>query len=152
MEGDDGRTPVTFDRCDHVAGPFYHGTKLAFAAGDLVTPGRPSNFHAGRISRHVYFSALLEPAIWGAELSVALTQEDANGHLYVVVPTGPFEDDPNLTDKKFPGNVTQSYRSRHPLRIVEEVDGWEGHGPEVLQGMLDRIADLRARGLDVIDD
>ena len=151
--GDDAdRPPVTFDRCDHVTGPFYHGTRSVLAAGDLIGPGHPSNFHEGRTSRHVYFSALLEPAVWGAELSVALTGGDGTGHVYVVEPTGPFEDDPNLTDKKFPGNVTQSYRSREPLRVAEEVDGWQGHSPEVLQGMLDNLADLRARGLDVIDD
>lgn len=151
-DDDSGHVPVTFEHCDHVTGPFYHGTGSALAAGDLVGPGHPSNYHDGRISNHVYFAALLEPAVWGAELAVAFAQGDATAHIYVVVPTGPFEDDPNLTDKKFPGNVTRSYRSRHPLRVVDELESWEGHHPEVLQEMLDRIADLRARGLDVIED
>jgi hypothetical protein len=144
--------PVTFDRCDHVAGPFFHGTKVAFEVGDEIKPGHLSNFHEGRDSNHVYFAALLEPAVWGAELAVALTGSEIRGRIYVVEPTGPFEDDPNVTNKRFPGNVTQSYRTRHALRVVSEVDDWEGHAPEVLQGMLDTIARLREQGLDVIED
>jgi hypothetical protein len=145
--------PVTFDRCDHVkGGPFYHGTKTAFVVGDHLVPGHHSNYHEGRFSNHVYFSALLEPAVWGAELANALAGSDERGHIYVVEPTGPFEDDPNVTNKRFPGNVTQSYRTRHPLRVVGEVQTWEGHSPEVLKGMLDSIARLRERGLDVIED
>lgn len=144
--------PVTFDHCDHIDGPFYHGTRTAFTVGDLLVPGHLSNYHEGRVSNHVYFAALLEPAIWGAELANALAGSDERGHIYIVEPTGPFEDDPNVTNKKFPGNVTQSYRTRHPLRIVDEMLSWEGHSPEVLQGMLDGIARLRERGLDVIED
>jgi len=144
--------PVTFDRCDHVTGPFFHGTKIAFEPDDHVVPGRPSNFHDGRISNHVYFAALLEPAVWGAELAVALSGGEGRGRIYVVDPTGPFEDDPNLTNKRFPGNVTQSYRTRHPVRIVRELQDWDGHAPEVLQAMLDNLARLREQGLDVIED
>ena len=144
--------PVTFQSCDHVEGPFFHGTKIAFDPGDELIPGHGSNYHDGRVSNHVYFSALLEPAIWGAELAVALTSDDRSGHIYVVEPTGPFEDDPNVTNKRFPGNVTQSYRTRHPMRIVSEVETWDGHPPEVLQGMLDSIARLREQGLDAIED
>lgn len=143
---------VTFDHCEHISGPFYHGTKTALTAGDELVPGHRSNYHEARISNHVYFSAMLEPAIWGAELATALAGSDERGHVYVVEPTGPFEDDPNVTDKKFPGNVTRSYRTRHPMRILEEVPGWEGHPPDVLQGMLDTIARLREQGLDVIED
>jgi hypothetical protein len=144
--------PVTFDRCDHVTGPFFHGTKVAFDVGDEIEPGHPSNFHEGRVSNHVYFAALLEPAVWGAELAVALTGSERRGRIYVVEPTGPFEDDPNVTNKRFPGNVTRSYRTRHALRVVREVHDWEGHAPEVLQGMLDTIARLREQVLDVIED
>jgi hypothetical protein len=144
--------PVTFDRCDHVAGPFFHGTKIAFEVGDEIKPGHLSNFHEGRVSNHVYFAALLEPAVWGAELAVALTGSELRGRIYVVEPTGPFEDDPNVTNKRFPGNITRSYRTRHPLRVVNEVHDWEGHAPEVVQGMLDNIARLREQGLDVIED
>lgn len=144
--------PVTFDSCDHVKGPFFHGTKVAFAPGDELVAGRGSNYHGGRVSNHIYFSALLEPAVWGAELAVALTGGDGPGHVYVVEPTGPFEDDPNVTNKRFPGNVTRSYRTRDPMRIVSEVEAWEGHPREVLQGMLDNLARLREQGLDLIED
>jgi hypothetical protein len=148
----DDWTPVTFDRCDHIEGPFFHGTKTAFEVGDVLVPGYGSNFQTGRISNHVYFSALVETAVWGAELATALAGTDERGHVYVVEPTGPFEDDPNVTNKRFPGNVTQSYRTRHPLAVVGEVDSWEAHPPEVLQGMLDNLARLREQGLDVIED
>ena len=144
--------PVTFDHCGHILGPFFHGTKHEFQPGDLLTPGQASNYHDGRLSNHVYFAALMEPAIWGAELAVAYDDGEADGHIYVVEPTGPFEDDPNVTNKKFPGNITQSYRTRHALRVVEEVECWEPHAPEMLQAMLDGIARLRSRGLDVIED
>ncbi|WP_369056227.1 NAD(+)--rifampin ADP-ribosyltransferase [Kineococcus terrestris] len=138
-------------------GPFFHGTRAALRAGDEVTPGRPSNFHAGRVMNHVYFTALLETAVWGAELAVALAGPEGDGgggrgHVYQVEPAGPFEDDPNVTDKRFPGNPTASYRSRHPLRVVAEVHDWQGHEPEVLAAMLDGLARLREQGLDVIED
>ena len=145
-------TPVTFEHCDHVEGPFFHGTKEAFEVGEEVVAGKPSNFQDGRVSNHVYFSALLEPAIWGAELATALTGSDRPGHVFVVEPTGPFEDDPNVTNKRFPGNPTRSFRTRHPMRVINEVHDWEGHAPEVLQGMLDSLAQLREQGLDVIED
>lgn len=144
--------PVTFDSCGHVEGPFFHGTTAALEIGDEVVAGRPSNYHEGRVSNHVYFAALLEPAIWGAELAAALTEDGGRGRVYVVEPTGPFEDDPNVTNKRFPGNVTRSYRTRHPMRVVDEVRDWEGHPPDALQAMLDNIARLRAEGLDVIED
>ena len=144
--------PVTFDSCEHVHGPFFHGTKAEFAIGDELVPGHGSNYHEGRVANHVYFAALLEPAIWGAELAVALSGGTGRERIYIVEPTGPFEDDPNVTNKRFPGNVTQSYRTRNPMRIVGEVESWEGHPPETVQGMLDSIARLRADGLDVIED
>ena len=144
--------PVTYDSCDHVTGPFFHGTKTAFQIGELLVPGSGSNYHDGRIANHVYFSALLEPAVWAAELAVALADSQDPGRIYVVDPSGPFEDDPNVTNKRFPGNITQSYRTRHPMRVVDELTDWEGHPPEVLQGMLDNLARLREQGLDVIED
>lgn len=144
--------PVTYGNCYHITGPFYHGTRIAFSDGELLRPGHPSNYQEGRISNHIYFAATLEPAIWGAELANALAGSNERGHIYVVEPTGPFEDDPNLTNKKFPGNITQSYRTRHPLRIVEELHSWTGHSPESIQEMLDGLAQLREQGLDVIED
>ena len=147
-----GYVPVTFDRCDHIDGPFYHGTTAALTVGELLVPGHLSNYHEGRASNHLYFAALLEPAIWGAELANALAGSDQRERIYIVEPTGPFEDDPNVTNKRFPGNITQSYRTRHPLRVIDELQTWQGHGPDVLQGMLDGIARLREQGLDVIED
>jgi rifampin ADP-ribosylating transferase len=144
--------PVTFDRCDHIRGPFFHGTKSTLAVGDHLAPGYGSNYHEGRVSNNIYFAALVETAAWGAELATALAGSDERGHIYVVEPLGPFEDDPNVTNKKFPGNITQSYRSRHPRRVVGEVEPWEGQAPEVLQAMLNNIERLRAQGLDVIED
>ena len=133
-------------------GPFYHGTRAALEVGDELVPGHGSTFQAGRVSNNVYFSALVETAVWGAELSTALAGGEERGHIYVVEPLGPFEDDPNVTDKRFPGNPTQSFRTRHPVRVVGELDSWEGHDPEVLRGMLDSLARLREQGLDVIED
>lgn len=144
--------PVTFERCDHIEGPFFHGTKTAFDVGDRLAPGHRSNYHDGRISNHVYFASLLEPAVWAAELATALARSEEQDRIYVVEPTGPFEDDPNVTNKKFPGNVTRSYRTRHAMRVVDEVETWEGHTADVLQGMLDNIERLREQGLDIIED
>ncbi|WP_134738069.1 NAD(+)--rifampin ADP-ribosyltransferase [Nocardioides sp. 503] len=144
--------PVSFERYEHVTGPFFHGTKVALQVGDELVPGYGSNFQEGRVLRHVYFTSVLETAVWGAELATALAGSDERGHVYVVEPAGPFKDDPNVTDKKFPGNPTRSYRTHEPLRVVGEVEDWEGHPPEVLQGMLDGLAVLRAEGRDVIFD
>ena len=149
---DVGHVPVTFDDHDHIAGPFFHGTRFTLAVGDELVPGHGSNYQAGRIANNVYFAALVETAVWGAELATALAGDGERGHVYVVEPTGPFEDDPNVTDKKFPGNITQSFRTRHPLKVVGELHDWEGHAPEVLTGMLDALARLREHGLDIIED
>ena len=121
---------------------------IACSWNELV-PGHGSNYHDGRVANHVYFAALLEPAVWGAELAVALRAGASRGRIYVVEPTGPFEDDPNVTNKRFPGNVTRSYRTRHPMRVIAEQQHWEGHPPDVLQGMLDNLARLRAEGRDL---
>ncbi|WP_331253583.1 NAD(+)--rifampin ADP-ribosyltransferase [Modestobacter sp. VKM Ac-2986] len=143
---------MTYEHCDHVPGPFLHGTKAVLAVGDELVPGHSSNFQAGRVMNHVYFTALEETAAWGAELATALAGGTDRGHVYVVEPLGPFEDDPNVTDKRFPGNPTQSYRTRAPLRVVAERPDWQGHPPEVLRHMLDRLAELRDQGRDVIED
>jgi rifampin ADP-ribosylating transferase len=146
-----GRVRVTYEQCDHVTGPFFHGTKVALGIGEELVPGHRSNYQ-DRTLLHIYFSALVETAAWGAELATALTGTPERGRIYVVEPLGPFEDDPNVTDKRFPGNPTESYRTRHPLRIVGELEEWEGHEPDVLQGMLDNLRRLREQGLDVIED
>ncbi len=139
---------VTFEHCDHVEGPFYHGTKAELEIGGVLLPGHASNFEAGRVMNNIYFSATLDAAVWGAELA----KGDGPGRIYLVEPTGPFEDDPNLTNKRFPGNPTQSYRTRDPLRVAGEVQDWEGHPPEVLQGMLNSLAELQRQGLAPIED
>lgn len=124
---------------EHTKGPFYHGTKADLKVGDLVTPGYRSNYaHGRRTSRWVYMSAIL--SAWAAELASG----DGLGRIYVVEPTGPFEDDPDLTDKRFEGNPTKSYRSRHPLRVVGEVTGWEGHTAEEIATMQAALAQHRA--------
>ena len=126
---------------------FYHGTKADLKLGDLIGPGFGSNFVERKLA-HVYFTATLEAATWGAELA----QGEGRGRIYIVEPTGEFEDDPNLTDKKFPGNMTASYRSREPIRITGELEHWVGHSLEQLQAMKDGLARLKAEGLDVIHD
>jgi hypothetical protein len=151
-EDSSARVPVTYERCGHVEGPFFHGTRSVLEIGDELVPGHGSNFQSGRVSNHVYFTALVDTAAWGAELATALAGNGQRGRVYVVEPLGPFEDDPNVTDKRFPGNPTQSYRTRHPLRVTGEVHGWDGHDPDVLKGMLDHLAVLREQGLDVIED
>src|SRR5215469_4328364 len=123
------REPVPFEVYE--AGIYLHGTKADLAAGDLLVPGRESNFEAGRVMNYVYFTATLDAAVWGAELAGG----DAPGRIYFVEPTGDFEDDPNLTDKKFAGNQTQSFRSCEPLRVVGELLDWAGHSPEKLESM-----------------
>ena len=121
------------------SGPFYHGTKADLKPGDLISPGYRSNYGSTeRTSRWVYMTATLSPL--GAELA----RGDGPGRLYIVEPTGPFVDDPDLTDKKFPGNPTKSYRSRYPLRVVGEVTGWEPHSPKEIKAMMDRQDHLYA--------
>lgn len=121
--------------------PFYHGTRADLAVGDLLEAGFGSNYQEQALS-WIYFSGGLDAATWGCELA----KGDGRERIYIVEPTGAFEDDPNLTDKKFPGNPTQSYRSREPLRIVGEVESWEPHPPEVLQAMKDGLAKMQAEG------
>ncbi|OEZ57680.1 NAD(+)--rifampin ADP-ribosyltransferase [Duganella sp. HH105] len=127
---------------------YYHGTRADLKEGDLIEPGYASNYGSRRQANHVYLSATLEAATWGAELA----QGDAPGRIYIVEPTGPIMDDPNLTDKKFPGNPTKSYRSREALRVVGEVKDWQGHAPEVLQAMKDHVEKLRLQGIEAVDD
>ena len=121
--------------------PFYHGTRADLRPGDLLSPGFTSNYADRKLS-WIYFSATLDAAVWGCELA----RGEGRERIYIVEPTGLFEDDPNLTDKRFPGNPIASYRSRDPLRIVGEVAEWEGHSPERLQEMKDALARMAAEG------
>ncbi len=125
---------------------FYHGTKADLKPGDLIAVGYDSNFGPRKMS-WVYLTGTLDAAIWGAELAVG----EGRGRIYIVEPTGEIIDDPNLTDKKFPGNPTKSYRSREPLRVTGEVTDWEGHSPERLKEMKDHLERLRQLGIEAID-
>ena len=156
------RVPVTYEDHGHVRGPFFHGTRADLRAGDEVVAGSRSHFRPDRPLHHVYFTAVVETAVWGADLAVALHPDDGDdpdggaagrpGRIYVVEPRGPFEDDPNVTDKKFPGNPTESYRSTEPLLVVGELHDWEPHPSEVVQRMLDGLALLRDQGRDLIEE
>lgn len=126
---------------------FYHGTRADLKPGDLIAPGYSSNYGKRKQASWVYLTATLDAAIWGAELA----QGDGPGRIYVVEPTGPVEDDPNLTDRKFPGNPTLSYRSREPLRVTGEVAEWQGHPPERVEAMKDHLEGLKAQGIEAID-
>ncbi len=132
---------ITFSR-----GTFFHGTKADLKTGDFLTKGFLSNY-ADRTARYVYFAGTLDAAVWGAELAAG----DGRQRIYVVEPEGEFEDDPNVTDKKFPGNPTKSYRTQEPLRIVGEVVGWTGHSPEVLQNMRENLECLDRMGIRAIE-
>lgn len=134
------REPVPFEV--YKVGVYLHGTKADLAVGDLVVAGRESNFEAGRVMNFVYFTATLDAAVWGAELASG----EGPARIYIVEPTGAFEDDPNVTDKRFPGNPTQSFRSREPLRVVGELADWVGHAPEKLGAMRVSLDGLRRGG------
>ena len=128
--------------------PLYHGTRADLNPGDLIRPGYNTNYGTGKKANHVYLTGTLDAAVWGAELA----QGEGRGRIYIVEPTGPIMDDPNLTDKRFPGNPTKSYRSREPLRVTGEVTDWQGHSPEALQAMKDGLEELKRQGIEAIDD
>jgi rifampin ADP-ribosylating transferase len=127
---------------------FYHGTKADLKPGDLIRPGYASNYGKRKEAKFVYLTATLDAATWGAELAAG----EGRGRIYVVEPSGPIEDDPNLTDKKFPGNPTKSYRTRDPLRVMGEIVDWPGHSPEALKAMKEHLARLKEQGVEPIED
>ena len=122
---------------------FYHGTRADLKPGDLIEPGQTSNYGKRNKTVYVYLTGTLDAAVWGAELALG----EGPGRIYMVEPTGPIMDDPNLTNARYPDNPTKSYRSREPLRVTGEVTDWQGHSPETIQAMKDRI-----KGLEPIDD
>ena len=126
---------------------FFHGTRADLHYGNLIVAGCQSNYGEGKILSWVYCTGTLDAAIWAAELAVGSAPE----RIYVVEPTGPIVDDPNLTDKKFPGNPTLSYRSRDPLRVVGEVTKWQGHSTEQLQEMRAGLERLKTQDAEIID-
>lgn len=138
--------PVPFEA--YQPGVYLHGTKADLGVGELLVPGRLSNFEEDRVMNYVYFTATLDAATWGAELAAG----EGRGRIYVVEPTGDFEDDPNVTDKRFPGNPTQSFRTGEPLRVVGELVDWVGHSPEKVRAMRDGLDALKQEGDAQIDD
>jgi rifampin ADP-ribosylating transferase len=127
---------------------FYHGTKANLKPGDLIEPGYASNYGKRKKANYVYLTCTLDAAVWGADLALG----EGTGRIYIVEPTGPIMDDPNLTDKKYPGNPTKSYRSREPLRITGECTDWQGHPAEQLKAMKDNLERLARLGVEAIDD
>lgn len=132
---DDEWVPVSPENCDSVAGPFYHGTKADLSPCDLLTAGFRSNYDDSVVMNHIYFTAVPK----GAGLAAEMAKGNGRPRVYVVAPTGTFEDDPNVTNKKFPGNPTRSYRSKHPLQVVGELESWESYDPEFIRQLRDRI-------------
>ena len=133
---------------DMIPQQFYHGTGADLKPGNLIVPGYNSNYGKRNKAVYVYLTATLDAATWGSELALG----EGLGRIYMVEPTGPIMDDPNLTDKKYPGNPTKSYRSREPLRVTGEVTDWQGHSPEALKAMKDNIERLRQLGVEAIED
>lgn len=127
---------------------YYHGTKADLKQGDLIQPGFNSNYGKQNKAKYIYFTATIEAATWGAELALGEGAE----RIYLIEPTGSFEDDPNLTDKKFPGNPTKSYRSQQPLRVIGELKEWQPHTAEQLKTMKDHLEKLKQQGIEAIED
>ncbi|MBK8557989.1 MAG: NAD(+)--rifampin ADP-ribosyltransferase [Lewinellaceae bacterium] len=142
------------ERHSAVSGPtpfaqtYFHGTKADLRIGDFIDTGLKSNFGHNNKAKFIYLTATLDAAIWGAELALG----DGKERIYLVEPTGPIEDDPNLTDKKFPGNPTLSYRSTHPFKVVGEIAIWQGHTAAQVKAMKDGLANLYKQGITAIED
>jgi len=135
MHHDDDWIPVSAENCDLVVGPFYHGTKANLSVGELLTAGFRSNYDDSVVMNHIYFTTLPK----GAGLAAEIAKGDGRPRVYVVMPMGRFEDDPNVTNKKFRGNPTRSYRSESPLKIIGEIERWESYDPEFIQQLRDRV-------------
>lgn len=135
MHHDDEWVPVSPDNCDSIVGPFYHGTKADLSVGDLLTAGFRSNYDNSVVMNHIYFTTLPK----GAGLAAEIAKGDGRPRVYVVMPTGRFEDDPNVTNKKFRGNPTRSYRSESPLKILGEIESWDSYDLEFIQQLRNRV-------------
>lgn len=127
---------------------YFHGTKADLQVGDLIKVGYNSNYGHRKIAKYIFLSATLDAAIWGAELSFGEGRE----RIYLVEPLGKIEDDPDLTDKRFPGNPSKSYRSIHPFKVVGEVTIWQGHSPEQVKAMKDGLEKLKEQGINSLND
>ncbi|MEQ9217847.1 MAG: NAD(+)--rifampin ADP-ribosyltransferase [Cyclobacteriaceae bacterium] len=135
-------SPSTF------AQTYFHGTKADLKIGDFVEVGMHSNYGQNKKAKYIYLTSTLDAAIWGAELAVGIGRE----RIYLIEPTGSIEDDPNLTNKKYAGNPTMSYRSKHPLRVVGEVSSWRGHPVEQVEAMRQGLGKLQAQSIEAIED
>lgn len=127
---------------------YFHGTKADLKLGDLIEVGNTSNFGQRKNAKYIFLTATLDAAIWGAELAIGEERE----RIYLVEPTGQIEDDPDLTNKKFPGNPTKSYRSTQPFKVVGEVSIWQGHPTEQVKTMKDALASLKEQGINSLND
>ena len=127
---------------------YFHGTKSDLKTGEFISVGFNSNYGQKKNAKYIFLSATLDAAIWGAELASGPGRE----RIYLVEPTGPIEDDPDLTDKKFPGNPTKSYRSTHPFKIVGEVVHWQNHAPEQVKTMKEALEKLREQGINSLNE
>ncbi len=127
---------------------YFHGTKADLKPGDFIETGSKSNYGKNNQAKFIYLTATLDAAIWGAELALG----DGPERIYLVEATGPIEDDPNLTDKKFPGNPTKSYRSKFPFKVVGEIAIWQAHPPEQVKAMKEGLAKLNDKGIEAIED
>lgn len=137
-----GLSPTPFSQT------YFHGTKADLKVGDLIEAGFNSNFGQRKNAKYIFLTATLDAAIWGAELALGEERE----RIYLVEPTGEIEDDPDLTDRKFPGNPTKSYRSKNPFKVVGEVTIWQGHSAEQVKAMKDGLARLKEQGIDSLND
>ncbi|MBV4357513.1 NAD(+)--rifampin ADP-ribosyltransferase [Pinibacter aurantiacus] len=126
---------------------YFHGTRADLKIGDMIDINFNSNYGQQRKAKYIYLSATLDAAVWGAELAAG----DGRERIYLVEATGPIEDDPNLTDKKFPGNPTKSFRSLHPFKVVGEVTIWQSHSQEQVKAMKDALEKLKAQGIEAIE-
>lgn len=127
---------------------YFHGTKAELKPGDLIEPGFNSNYGQRKNAKYIFLTSTLDAAVWGAELSAGEGRE----RIYLVEPTGEIEDDPDLTDKKFPGNPTKSYRSTQPFRVVGEESIWQGHSAEQVKAMKDALERLKEQGINSLND
>ncbi len=148
MEKNNNEQKLSEQGATTFAQTYFHGTRSDLKLGEFIQVGFSSNYGQRKNAKYIFLSATLDAAIWGAELAFGEERE----RIYLVEPTGPIEDDPSLTDKKFPGNPTKSYRSTQPFKIVGEVTNWKGHPPEQVKAMKDNLDKLTQQGIEATED
>ncbi|HEY8401787.1 MAG TPA: NAD(+)--rifampin ADP-ribosyltransferase [Cytophagaceae bacterium] len=148
MEQKNGTPKTNGKGATPFAQTYFHGTKADLKIGDLITVGYNSNYGQQKNAKYIFLTATLDAAIWGAELA----QGNGRERIYLVEPTGEIEDDPDLTDKKFPGNPTKSYRSTQPFRVVGEVTIWQGHPAEQVKAMKEHLNRLKEQGINSLNE